>query len=191
MAAFLLTITCSSSPLSVTRIAPGTVANPAQNGAEAFAELTAAPPPPDASPVRLLIPRIAVDAAIEARGLDAQKNLATPQDFHDVAWFNQGPMPGLPGDAVLNGHVDWWTGSAVFTRLGELRPGDEVFVVRKDGNRTAFKVSALRTLAATVRDGSLFAPADASTLTLITCTGPWDFSLGSAAQRLLVSAAIE
>jgi LPXTG-site transpeptidase (sortase) family protein len=176
--------------LAAPRAASGTVTKQPQIGIEAFAKLTPPPPLPDASPVRLLIPRIAVDAAVEARGLDPQKNLATPQYFNDVAWFNQGPIPGSPGNAVINGHVDWWTGSAVFTRLGELRTGDKLFVIRKDGNRTGFRVSGLRTLAATARDASLFAPGDVSTLTLITCTGPWDFGLGSTAQRLLVSATL-
>ena len=157
----------------------------------AIGELTPAPPLPDASPLRLVIPGISVDAPVEARGLDARRNLATPGDFNDVAWFNQGPVPGQPGNAVINGHVNWWTGSAVFTRLGELRPGDLVTVIRHDGNPVNFRVSGLRTLAATARDASLFAISQASTLTLITCTGPWDTALGTDSQRLLVSAALD
>jgi sortase (surface protein transpeptidase) len=91
----------------------------------------------------------------------------------------------------MNGHVNWWTGSAVFTRLGDLRLGDSVVVIRRDGDRVNFKVSGVRILAATARDGSLFAPSDVSTLTLITCTGPWDSTLGTDAQRLLVSATLD
>jgi hypothetical protein len=45
-------------------------------------------------------------------------------------------------------------------------------------------------LAATARDASLFAPSTASTLTLITCAGPWDFRLGSDTDRLLVTATL-
>jgi LPXTG-site transpeptidase (sortase) family protein len=186
VAVCLLTLTCSAPGPG-----GGAKANRPPATGDESSELTPAPPLPDASPIRLLIPRISVDAAIEARGLDAARNLATPQDFNHVAWFNQSPTPGTPGNAVINGHVDWWTGSAVFTRLGELRPGDAVIVMRRDGNRTTFKVSALRTLAATARDASLFAPTAASTLTLITCAGPWDFKLGSTTQRLLVSAALD
>jgi LPXTG-site transpeptidase (sortase) family protein len=131
-----------------------------------------------------------VDAAIEARGLDPQRNLTTPSDSMEVAWFNQGPQPGKSGNAIINGHVSWWTGSAVFARLGELRPGDTVTVVRQDGSRVTYKVSGRKTLAATARDASLFAPSTTSTLTLITCTGPWDFRLGSDTDRLLVSATL-
>jgi sortase A len=141
----------------------------------------------DASPSRLVIPRIGVNAQIEARGLDASRNMETPKDFHDVAWYNLGPRPGEPGNALMNGHVDWWTGAAVFTRLSELRPGDRVVVVRTDGTQVAFKVTGRRTVAANARVASLFAPSLVSTLTLITCTGAWDPRILSDTHRLLVS----
>ncbi len=108
----------------------------------------------------------------------------------EVAWFNQGPRPGMLGNAILNGHVNWWTGSAVFARLGELGRSDAVTVVRQDGSRVTYRVSERKTLAATARVASLFAPSTTSTLTLITCTGPWDFRLGSDTDRLLVSATL-
>lgn len=142
------------------------------------------------SPVRLLIPKIAVNARIEPRGLDANRNMETPSDFHDVAWYNLGPAPGVPGNALLNGHVNWWTGSAVFTRLAELRPGDKVVVVRGDGTRATFKVTSRRIVAANARIASLFAPSRAATLTLITCTGAWDVRIQSDTHRLLVSAVL-
>src|SRR2546423_862629 len=61
----------------------------------------------DTTPVRLVIPAIKVDAKIESRGLDAQRNLDTPRDFRAVAWYNLGPRPGQPGNAIVNGHVSW------------------------------------------------------------------------------------
>src|SRR5689334_17767077 len=48
-------------------------------------------PPADPTPARLEIPSIGVDAAIEARGLDSNRNLATPRDFRHVAWYDLGP----------------------------------------------------------------------------------------------------
>jgi LPXTG-site transpeptidase (sortase) family protein len=184
VAVCLLTLACSPS-------APAANAGShrhAQLESIAGAEITAPPPVPDATPIRLLIPRISLTAAVEAQGLDGQRNLATPRDFREVAWYDQGPLPGVPGNAIINGHVNWWTGAAVFARLGELRPGDAVTVVRQDGSRATFRVTRLRTLSATTRDGSLFAPSQTSTLTLITCSGWWDLRLGSDTDRLLVSA---
>jgi len=164
---------------------------PALSPASVPGPVAAPAPAADPSPSRLLIPRIAVDAAIESRGLDPARNLATPLDFNDVAWFNQGPAPGQPGTALINGHVDWWTGDAVFTRLAELRAGDPVIVVRADGTRSSFTVTGTRILAATARDASLFAPGAAAKLTLITCAGWWNPRLGSDSRRLLVTAALD
>ena len=181
----LLTLTCSSYPRATAGGRPHPAAAPA-----AGAELTAGPPVPNSTPVRLLIPRIGVDAVVEARGLDGGRNLATPQDFKEVAWYDLGPQPGTPGNAIINGHVNWWTGSAVFARLGDLRPADGITVVRQDGTQAAFKVIRLKTVLAGARDASLFAPTQTPTLTLITCSGPWDLRLGSDSDRLLVTAAL-
>lgn len=144
----------------------------------------------DSTPVRLEIPSIDVDAAVEARGLDSKRNIATPKDYRDVAWYSLGPRPGEPGNAVINGHVSWWTGDAVFTHLARLRTGDSVRVVRADGRVVTFNVTGKQVVDANARIASLFAPSTQSTLTLITCQGVWNPLTQSTNQRLLVSAAL-
>ena len=161
----------------------GTVVSPASEG-------TAPPAGEDATPARLDIESIGVDAQIEARGLDADRNLATPADYRDVAWYDRGPKPGDPGNAIVNGHVNWWTGDAVFTRLARVRSGDLVRVVRADGVVVTFRVTARQTVDAGARIASLFAPSSHATLTLITCSGTWNPFTQSDTQRLLVSAAL-
>ena len=145
----------------------------------------------DAVPVRLVITSIGVDARIESLGLDLNRNLATPNDFNDVAWYNLGPKPGDAGNALINGHVDWWTGDAVFTHLHSVQVGDEVRVVRADGEVVKFKVTGKQTVDANARVASLFAPSSVATLTLITCSGAWNPLTQSDTQRLLVSASLE
>ena len=144
----------------------------------------------DATPQRLIITSIGVDASVEARGLDVSRNLAPPNDYRDVAWYDGGPRPGEPGNAILNGHVGWWTGDAVFTHLSRLRPGDLIQVVRADGSVITFKVSSLRVVDANARIASLFAPSSHATLTLITCTGVWNPLTQSDTNRVLVSAVL-
>jgi LPXTG-site transpeptidase (sortase) family protein len=144
----------------------------------------------DPTPARLVIPAIGVDARIEARGLDSNRDLATAADFRNVAWYDLGPRPGDPGNAILNGHVNWWTGDAVFTRLAQLRPGDRINVVRADGVAVTFKVAGKQVVDANARIASLFAPSSRSTLTLITCSGVWNPFTQSDTQRVLVSATL-
>lgn len=144
----------------------------------------------DPTPARLVIPAIGVDATIEARGLDSNRDLATAADFRHVAWYDLGPRPGDPGNAILNGHVSWWTGDAVFTRLDRLRAGDLIRVMRADQVAVTFKVTGTRVVDANARIASLFAPSPRSTLTLITCSGAWNPFTQSDTRRLLVSASI-
>ena len=145
----------------------------------------------DPTPIRLVIASIGVNALIESRGLDANRNLATPSDFHDVAWYKLGPKPGEAGNALINGHVNWWTGDAVFTRLHSVKVGDEVRVIRGDGQSVLFKVTGKQTVDAHSRIASLFAPSSTATLTLITCSGVWNPLTQSDTERLLVSASLE
>jgi len=144
----------------------------------------------DPTPTRLLIPRINVDAAVEARGLDSNRNMDIPKNFRDVAWYRLGPAPGQPGNALINGHVNWWTGDAVFTRLAQVHAGDEITVVRADGGTVHFKVTGKTVVDANARIASLFEPGSVATLTLITCTGVWNPLTRSNTQRLLVSAVL-
>src|SRR5256885_7656160 len=144
----------------------------------------------DMKPVRLVIASIHLDARIEARGLDARRNLDTARDPNDAAWYDLGPVPGQPGNAIINGHVDWWSGDAVFSRLGRVRPGEVIQVVRADGGIVLFRITALQRVTAGTRIAALFAPSRAATLTLITCAGVWNPLTLSNTERLLVSAAI-
>ena len=141
-------------------------------------------------PVRVVIPAIQVDAAVEARGLDRQRNLDTAQDFEHAAWYDRSPAPGQPGNALLNGHVNWWTGDAVFTHLKQLRLGDEIRIYRADGTSAVFRVTARQVVDATARVAWLFAPGRTAQVTLITCAGVWNPLTFTNTQRLLVSATI-
>jgi len=49
--------------------------------------------------------------------------MAVPSVPSHVAWYSPGPAPGEPGDAVIDGHLDWTTGPAVFWNLGKLHAG--------------------------------------------------------------------
>ena len=53
------------------------------------------------------------------------------------------PTPGEAGPAVLLGHKDTRTRSAVFTRLPEIRNGDVIEVKRQDGITAVFTVGGI------------------------------------------------
>jgi len=98
-------------------------------------------------PVRVTIPRIAVRSPVLPVGLAHDGTLAVPQpgpDLDKAAWFEKSPTPGQPGPAIIEGHVDSEQGPSVFFRLGDVRPGDTIRVLRRDGITAVFTVDAVR-----------------------------------------------
>ena len=149
-------------------------------------------PPPIADPVAVVIPAVRVAAPIEPLGLDRNGALQVPTDFNRVGWYSEGPQPGGPGAAVLEGHVDSYAGPAVFYGLSKLRPGDEVTVRRSDGSQATFSVQ--RSASYSKKDfptNDVYAPAEKPSLRLITCTGAFDKSAGSYQDNLVVYATLK
>jgi sortase (surface protein transpeptidase) len=149
----------------------------------------AGPPPANVgTPVRLRIPSIGVDAAIEPVTTDADGNMDTPKDPWDTAWYAPGPRPGQIGNAAIAGHVDYHNiGEVVFWDLNKLVPGDEVFVDTDDG----------KTLRFVVTDSTYYEPDNAPlerifgqtnipNLNLITCGGTFDPATREYDHRLVV-----
>ena len=137
---------------------------------------------------RLVIPSIGVDAQIQPVGRDQQGAMASPRDLDGVGWFNQGPSPGQPGDAVIDGHFGLPAQPAVFRQLRELRPGDAVKVVWPDGRSVDFRVASSETVGAADRPAGLFDVSGPARLSLITCAGVWENSLHTYSDRLVVTA---
>ena len=145
---------------------------------------TALPPPST-----LRIPSIGVDAAVEPVGVTAEYAMATPSQTSRTGWYAQGAVPGQPGDAVIDGHLDDQAGApAVFTALSRLRPGDPITVVLADGHEAHFVVSHVASVPYLSRPAGLFDIEGPSRLTLITCAGSWDAQKGVYADRLVVDA---
>jgi sortase (surface protein transpeptidase) len=179
---------------------PGTAAHP--NGVRHAVRPQVSPTPdpllaqartiagPAAPPSRLVIPAIGVDAMVEPVGLDDQGRMAAPAKTTDVGWYQLGAAPGDAGDAVMDGHLDWWNGPAVFWRLSQLRVGDRVTVVRADGTRVDFLVDSSRTVPYDASLPDLFTEVGPPTLTLITCAGAWDAGRATYLQRLVVHASL-
>ena len=138
---------------------------------------------------RLVIASIGVDAQIEPVGLDAQHAMASPSSLDTVGWFNQGPLPGQPGDAVIDGHYGLPSTPAVFRDLHRLRPGDTLMVIWPDGRQVQFRIATAIIVAAnSPPPPDVFTRSGPARLTLITCTGQWEQSQRTYSERLIVTA---
>jgi len=143
-----------------------------------------------APPVRLLIPAIGVDAPVTVKGLRADAVMDVPNGPEDVAWYNFTARPGMSGNAVISGHLDYHDyGAAVFWRLKDLQEGDVVEVRLADGSVLRYQVSLKLSYDARIAPVTeIVGPTSKEVVTLITCGGSFDSGSRAYSQRLVVRA---
>jgi sortase (surface protein transpeptidase) len=144
---------------------------------------------PPSPPVRVEIPAIGVSSSLVRLGLNPDRTMEVPGDFQVAGWFTGAPQPGQLGPAVIAGHVDSRTGPAVFYRLRDLRPGDQIGVVRADRRVVRFKVDSLASYPKqSLPPDAVYGATTTPALRLITCAGSFDRSSRSYRDNLVVSA---
>jgi sortase (surface protein transpeptidase) len=145
-------------------------------------------------PVRLEIPRIGVSTGLQRLGRDGHGAVEVPKGpgkWEQAGWYAAGTRPGDPGSAVILGHVDSKRGPAVFFRLRELRPGDDVTVTRADGSAVHFSVD--RTEQYPKRrfpTDDVYYPTLTPQLRLVTCGGAFDRAWGHYRSNVIVFATL-
>ncbi|WP_212029809.1 class F sortase [Metabacillus lacus] len=138
-------------------------------------------------PAFIEIPKLKVNAAIEAVGILENGQMGVPGDIQQVGWFQPGVMPGEKGNAVLAGHVDSKTGPAVFFNLGHLEKDDEIMVKDQKGKTLTFIVQKKESFPrsdAPIQE--IFGPSDQKSLNVITCSGTFNRAEGTHEERLVV-----
>lgn len=143
---------------------------------------------PTAPPVQLLIAALDVHRPVEAVAVDRSGVLNLPVNYWNAGWYNGGPVPGAPGDAVIEGHAGYPGQPLIFGRLLRLRPGDRIVVVLADGTRRLFLVESMAKVPAGTAPSGMGEPYGPPRLTLITCTGYFDKNSYSYSERLVVEA---
>jgi LPXTG-site transpeptidase (sortase) family protein len=123
-------------------------------------------------PERVAIPAIDLDEPLIPLGIAAEGDIEVPENYDDVGWFTGGGRPGGHGPTVIAAHVDNGWGPAVFARLTELRPGDEVVVTDIEGTRATYVVTETADHPrADFPTARVFGAVGEDVLRLITCTG--------------------
>lgn len=125
-------------------------------------------------PVRVLMPRLNIDAALDPLRLDAKRVLVPPK-YGRAGWYAAGPEPGEAGRAVVAGHVDSKTGPDVFAALSRARKGDRIVVKLADGSTLRFSVDRVEAHSQKNFPTSQVygGPKKRAEIRLITCTGAY------------------
>lgn len=171
------------------------ISDPNRSGPTQLAESVVASPAQEQAisglPVRLKIPSINVEAAIEPVGLTAGGDMGAPKGPDEVVWYEPGPRPGDSGSAVLAGHYGRWKNGAgsVFDDLNKLQAGDNIFVEDENGVTAIFVVRESRSFEPEADAADVFSSSDGqSHLNLITCEGTWNEGVKGYTKRLVVFA---
>lgn len=146
---------------------------------------------PRSRPVRLLIPKISVDAPFTDLAIGSSGQLAPPpaHDTNLVGWYAKGASPGEAGTSVIAGHVDTATSAAVFVSLSELKKGDRFQVVRADGRKASFVIDSVETFDKdTFPSKRVYGDTTRAQVRLITCAGDYDRSVRDYTANLVVFA---
>jgi hypothetical protein len=139
------------------------------------------------------IPRIGVAASLLTLGDPHGGQLPVPSlaQAGQAGWYRFTAVPGRPGNAVIVGHVDTYTGPGVFYDLYLLRPGDPVHV-DTGGRREDFTVRSVSELPKPrFPVNQVFGATNARRLWLITCGGDFDYATRHYLDNILVSASYQ
>jgi LPXTG-site transpeptidase (sortase) family protein len=166
---------------------------------------TAVPAPaamPDQAPLSAFsLPRFDVSGNVVVKGIDPATNIMqSPDNKDDVAYYAFSGHPGFGcpsagkcANAVLSGHVDWYTGqTGVFWHLKDLKEGDEVDLTLQDGAVLKYQVVAntiYKSEEAPVAD--ILGDTPQESVTLITCDGVFNKTLQEYGSRRIVRAVRE
>lgn len=154
--------------------------------AATLAPVTATPPP-----VRLVVPDVGIDMAVDPVGVRDDGEMEIPEDADRAGWYRFGPAPADPaGATVIAAHVDSvQTGIGQFARLLDVAVGSVVSVTSVDGSPHAYRVVTVEKVP---KDGApvdqWFDRSGAPRLVLVTCGGTFRRDIGHYTDNVVVTA---
>jgi sortase (surface protein transpeptidase) len=144
-----------------------------------------------AQPVHIDIPKIGTHADVVPLGDDPDGAMEAPSDPDTVGWYQPGLGVGTPGNALLDGHVDWGGRLRAFGYLKRLEPGDTLQITDADGNVYTYVVNWSHLFDADSAPlDEIFGQTEDPEVTLITCGGEFDPAIHTYLSRWVVRAVL-
>ncbi|MEQ4714905.1 class F sortase [Nonomuraea sp. B19D2] len=154
-------------------------------------QINPAPSMMPSTPVRIVVKRLGINAPVKSVGLAKDGTIEVPpaNDPNLVGWYRNMSTPGEAGPAVMLGHKDTRTRSAVFSRLAEIKNGDTIEVKRQDKTTAVFTVGGVEQASKkTFPTQRVYGPQENAQLHLITCGGSYDRTIGHYNDNVIVYA---
>lgn len=144
-------------------------------------------------PVAMIIPDAAVDSEVEVNHI-VEGQMLNPTGPWVVSWYDgTGQMHEKRRNMLYSGHVDYWdVGPAIFWDLVDIPEGSPIQVLGDRGGEATYEVEYIErvTLADMTPEKmqEITAPTPFEALTIITCGGEFDYSVGQYLQRDIIRA---
>ncbi|MGW8957617.1 class F sortase [Paenibacillus sp. NPDC055715] len=144
-------------------------------------------PFPGIVPHKIDIPAVRIHSIIEPVTYLENGQMGVPGNTDRVGYLATGTLPGAAGNAIMDGHVDTYTGPAVFYPLKKLKKGDFVYVTGDNGCKIQYVVESVKFyLTSEAPIQTIFGPTEEHRLNLITCAGRYSRSKKEHEGRLVV-----
>jgi LPXTG-site transpeptidase (sortase) family protein len=143
-------------------------------------------------PIAIKIAKAQVDAQVETQEI-VDGVMQNPSGPFVVSWYRETGRPGEADNIVMAGHLDYWdVGQAVFFHLGDLKKGDQIQITGEDKQVYNYKVDWVKSYETADLDAKqirkIVGTTDTEVLTLITCSGAFDYNAGHYLSRMVVRA---
>ncbi|WP_199925721.1 class F sortase [Paenibacillus bouchesdurhonensis] len=143
-------------------------------------------------PTELIIPAIKVKANIEPVGVLDNGQMDVPKQTEVVGILHPGVIAGEQGNMVMDGHVDSYSGPAVFFNLKKLKRGDPIIVCDMNREKLTYIVQSVESYPTSDAPvDRVFGETDERMLNLVTCSGKYSRKKKEHEQRLIVFAKLD
>lgn len=150
---------------------------------------------PADQPRYIYIPTLGVNARVMSVGVNSRGSIDTPSNLNDTAWYDGSAKPGQEGQVFIDGHTSFNRHlNAAFNNLPKLKANDQVVIEKGNGEKVSYRVVSTKTVETSKVDmgEALNPPAGAKKgLTLMTCTGTFNYRNQTADKRFIVYAVQE
>lgn len=144
-----------------------------------------------ATPTRVRVPALGIDAPIVASGIDVAKGeLGVPANIRRTGWWRDSKVPGSKsGNVLIAGHLDSATaGGGAFFRLPQAERGERIQVRNRAGRTYTYRVTSVRSYLKAKLPTNVFATKGSPKLVLVTCGGPFQRSTGFYRDNIVITA---
>lgn len=144
-------------------------------------------PGPDPTSYKVELPTMGRTQPIVRVGIDKDRKMVVPRNARDVAWLDQGPIPGRTKNVVLAGHINYGGERGAFEGIGRMKKREDIYLVLKNGKKMHFKVAWVCTFPRDTKHAAqIMGNTDVTSVTLVSCGGTYNSSAGTHDKRIVV-----